>query len=229
MAWHCLGLEQLQVHGWASFTWWHHQTETFSSLLAICAGIHRSPVNSPHKGQWRGALMFSLICVEINGSENNREAGDLRRHLAHSDISVMNREHVRNLKDWHLTTKQNGLYFLDNIFKCIFLNKNVWILIMISLKFVPEGPDNNISTLVQIMAWCRKGDDPLSELMKVRLPMHICVTRTQWVKHPIKQRPISIHLCPIIASFLSWYNIKEKHLLPYLHYVWHLAKSPRSY
>ena len=40
--------------------------ETFSALLALCVGIHRSPVNSPHKGQWRGALMFSLICVWRN-------------------------------------------------------------------------------------------------------------------------------------------------------------------
>ena len=49
-------------------TWWRHQMETFSPLLAICAGIHRSPVNSPHKGQWRRALMFSLICAwMING------------------------------------------------------------------------------------------------------------------------------------------------------------------
>ena len=39
-------------------------------------GIHRSPVNSPHKGQWRGALMFSLICAWINTWVNNREAGD---------------------------------------------------------------------------------------------------------------------------------------------------------
>ena len=48
--------------------------------------IHRSPVNSPHKGQWRGALMFSLICVWINDWVNNREAGDLRRYRAHSVI-----------------------------------------------------------------------------------------------------------------------------------------------
>ena len=62
--------------------WWRHQMETFSALLAICEGIHRSPVNSLHKGQWRGALMFSLICARINGWVNNREAGDLRRHRA---------------------------------------------------------------------------------------------------------------------------------------------------
>ena len=60
-----------------------------SALLALFAGIHRSPVNSPHKGQWRGALMFSLICTWINGWVNNREAGDLRRHRAHIGVIVM--------------------------------------------------------------------------------------------------------------------------------------------
>ena len=52
-------------------------------------GIHRSPVNSPHKGQWRGALMFCFICAWIDGWVNNREAGDLRRHRAHYDVIVM--------------------------------------------------------------------------------------------------------------------------------------------
>ena len=78
--------------------------------------------------------------------------------------------------------RQNGRHFADAIFKCIFLNENVWIPIKISLKFVPEGPINNIPALVQIMAWHQPGDKPLSETMMVRLPMHICVTRPQWVK-----------------------------------------------
>ena len=52
-------------------------------------GIHRSPVNSPHKGQWRGALMFSLICAWINGWVNNPKADDLRRRRAHYDVTVM--------------------------------------------------------------------------------------------------------------------------------------------
>ena len=51
-------------------------------------GIHRSPVNSPHKGQWRGALMFSLICAWIDGSVNTGEACDLRRHRAHYDVTL---------------------------------------------------------------------------------------------------------------------------------------------
>ena len=76
---------------------------------------------------------------------------------------------------------------MDATFKRIFVNENVWILIEISLKFVPKGPINNIPALVQIMAWCRPGDKPLSEPMMVSLPTHICVTRPQWVKtlhHP---------------------------------------------
>ena len=52
-------------------------------------GIHRSMVNSPHKGQWRGVLMFSLICAWINGWVNNRKAGDLRRYRVHCDVIVM--------------------------------------------------------------------------------------------------------------------------------------------
>ena len=61
------------------YPWWRHQMETFSALLALCAGNSPVPVNSPHKGQWRGALMFCLICVWTNGWVNNHEAGDLRR------------------------------------------------------------------------------------------------------------------------------------------------------
>ena len=70
-------------------TWWRHQMEIFSVLLALCAGNSPVPVNSPHKGQWHGALMFSLICVWINGWVNNRKAGDLRCHRGHYDVKVM--------------------------------------------------------------------------------------------------------------------------------------------
>ena len=74
---------------WWAVPWWRHQKETFSALLAFCAGIHRFPVNFPHKGQCRGAFMFSLICAWINRWVNNREAGDLRRYYAHCDVIVM--------------------------------------------------------------------------------------------------------------------------------------------
>ena len=76
-------------------------------------GIHRSPVNSPHKGQWRGASMFSLICAWINGWVNNREAGDLRRYRSHYDVTVMG-----------LAPNQWGFAIWDIYPKCI-LNSNL--------------------------------------------------------------------------------------------------------
>ena len=64
---------------------WKH----FPRNWSFVRGIHRSSVNSPHKGLWRGDLMFSLICPWINGCVNNGEAGDLRRHCAHYDVTAM--------------------------------------------------------------------------------------------------------------------------------------------
>ena len=61
----------------------------FPRYWPFVRGIHRSPVNSPHKGQWRGAFMFSLICIWMNGWINNRDACDLRRYRAHYDVIVM--------------------------------------------------------------------------------------------------------------------------------------------
>ena len=79
---------------YTSLSWWRHQMETFSALLAICAGNSPVPGEFPHKGQWRRALMFTLICVWINGCVNNREAGDLRRYCAHYGVTVMFCLHV---------------------------------------------------------------------------------------------------------------------------------------
>ena len=78
-----------------------------------------------------------------------------------------------------LRPRQNNRRFADDTFKCILLNENVRISFKISLKFVPLGPINNIPALVQLMAWRRPGDKPLSEPMMVSLPTHICVTRPQ--------------------------------------------------
>ena len=64
---------------------WKH----FPRYWPFVRGIHRSPVNSPHKGWWRGALMFSLICAWTSGWINDRDAGDLKRHRAHYDVIVM--------------------------------------------------------------------------------------------------------------------------------------------
>ena len=71
-------------------SWWRHHMEILSALLALCAG------NSPaiHKGQWCGVLMFSLICASTNDWVNNRDAGDLRRHHAHYNVTVMSAQTI---------------------------------------------------------------------------------------------------------------------------------------
>ena len=61
----------------------------FPRYWSFVREIHRSPVNSPHKGKWRGALVYSLICAWMNNSVNNRQAGDLRRHRAHYHVTVL--------------------------------------------------------------------------------------------------------------------------------------------
>ena len=63
---------------------WKH----FPLYWSFVQAIHLSPVNSPHKGQWCRALMFSLICAWINGWVNIREVGDLRHHRTHYDVTL---------------------------------------------------------------------------------------------------------------------------------------------
>ena len=79
-------------------TWWgldnidHDDVikwKLFSYYWPFVWGIHRSPVNSPHKGDWRGALKFPLICAWINDGVNNGEAGDFRRYRAHCGVTVV--------------------------------------------------------------------------------------------------------------------------------------------
>ena len=84
---------------------WKH----FPRYWPFVRGIHQSLVNSPHKGQWRRALMFSLICVWINSSVNNREAGDLRRYRVHHVIIVMSITDGVLSSDADWTNNDNGL------------------------------------------------------------------------------------------------------------------------
>ena len=107
-----------------------------------------------------------------------------KNHLVHLHINV-------SCWHWHgevfefntLRPGQNGCHFTDDVFKRIFLNENVWI----SLKFhwnlfLRFQLTIFHPALVQIMAWRRPGDKPLSEPMMVCLMTHICVIWPQWVK-----------------------------------------------
>ena len=100
--------------------------------------------------------------------------------------------------------RQNGRHFPDDILKWIFLNENVWISTEISLKFVPRRQISNILPLVQIMAWRRPGDKPLSESMMVSLLTHICVTRPQWVNTLMPQQNGRYFAVHIQVHFFQW-------------------------
>ena len=80
----------LTIRHWPRHTWWRNQMETFVTLLAFVNGILGSPMDSHHKGQWRGALIFSLICAWINGWVSNRDDGDLKRHRARYGVTELN-------------------------------------------------------------------------------------------------------------------------------------------
>ena len=84
-----------------------------------------------------------------------------------------------------------------DISKCIFLNENVYILIKILLKFVLKGLINNITALVQIMAWRRPGDKPSSEPMMISLVLQLCVPIPQWVK------PVMVYNLKVILHYAT--------------------------
>ena len=90
--------------------------ETFPRYWSFVRRIHRSPANSPHKGQWHGALMFSLICALNNGWVHNREAGDLRPHRTHYDVNFNGCTDVEC---------QRWQFFETGVMKCLLL---LWLL-----------------------------------------------------------------------------------------------------
>ena len=118
-----------------------------------------------------------------------------------------------------LRPRQNGRHFADDIFKCIFLNENVWIPNKISLKCVPKGPINNIPSLVQIMVWRCPGAKPLSEPMMVSLLTHICVIRPQWVICRTKYFSIQSLLKRYITPFVSMPVSQCGEYMPWVNYI----------
>ena len=123
-----------------------------------------------------------------------------------------------------LRPRPNGRHFADDIFKCIFFNENVLIPIKISLKFVPKDRINNISSLVQLMAWRRPGDKPLSEPLMFSSLTHICVTRLQWVNATVSVQYV------ITYEADHFWRTKYKFILLYLSrsmivHLWKLVQS----
>ena len=126
------------------FMKWKH----FPRYWPFVRGIHRWPVNSPHKGQWHRALMYSLICTWINSWVNNHKAGDLRRHRPHCDVIVM-----------HGTQNKIIAFSWMKIF--IYQCKFHWsLIIMVQLT--------NQSAWVQVRCWCLFSTKPLPKPMMTK-------------------------------------------------------------
>ena len=129
---------------------------------------------------------------------------------------------VRRIQSWRrvinsLRPRPNRRHVVDDIFKCIFENENEWISHRISLKFVPKVRINNIPALVQIMAWRRPGDKPLSKPMMVSLLTYICVTRPQWVN--VIWKTSSCHGAVIAVQMLN---------LPF-YFILHIVIYPENW
>ena len=104
--------------------------------------------------------------------------------MQHIDLLILQSEYHQSWWPSNARSQSNSSHYIYLVlleYSWIFLNEHVWISIEVSLKFVPKGPINNIPALVQIMAWRRPGDKPLSEPMMVSLLTDISVTRPQRV------------------------------------------------
>ena len=153
---------------------------TILALVWICKHYHVYRDCSGYLSLW--VSPWWRIYVWVNWITDWRRPGD--KPLS-EPIMVRLPTHICVTRPQWVNTlrpRQNGRRFADGTFKHIFWNENIRISINISLKFVPKGQINNNPVLVQIMAWRRPGDKPLSEPMVVSLLTHICVTRPQWVK-----------------------------------------------
>ena len=134
---------------------------------------------------WRTSYEF--LCLVIYVHLHTHIHISVSNILFHTHICLCN-NNGHSLTSHAINTlrpRQNYRHFADDIFICTFLNVNIWISINVSLKCVLNGPINNISALVQIMAWRRLGDKPLSEPMMVSLLTHICVTQPRWINHQL--------------------------------------------
>ena len=158
--------------------------------------------------QWKTALHCNAVSHWLGAHTEwslEYKSAKCRIGLSHT-VRVSNRHRMQTQGINTLRQRQNGRHFPDDIFKCIFLNENVWISLKISLKFAFEVWINNITALVQIIASCRPGNKPLSELMMISLLMLICLIQPQWVKTNEIHNP---DLKTLLESSELWTNVPE--------------------
>ena len=188
---------------------WKH----FPRNWPLVRGIHRSPVNSPHKGQWRGALMFSLICVWINGWVNNREAGDFRRYRAHYGVIVM--EWLKLIQGscasgFHvlapnLPTQSIGIVMMSHESHCV---QNHWKLdYLFNILYKLRATKNQGSTLLAFVSPVTSGF-PSQQAINVESGIPISL-------RPFMQQSMSQN----IYSVYPWQEPRWNHLKKFSEYI----------
>ena len=162
---------------------WSVDYHTTVAILetTIPALFHYHQITATHKADQRHVILIRQCILTYMDFTNMVWLG-IRTWRSNNIHSSFGCNELSLLTYNTLRLRQNGRHLPDDMFECIFLIEGIWISIKISLKFVSKGPIKNIPALVQIMAWRRPGDKPLSEQMMVSLLTHICVTRPQWVK-----------------------------------------------
>ena len=149
--------------------WWRHQIETFSALLALYEG--NSPVTGEFPSQMTVTRSFDIFFDRRLNKRLNKHSRRWWFETPSRPLWSHCNEIIHRPRTYEgpalnaLRSRQNGRHSPDGIFKCIFFNENCNILMKISLKFVPQCPINNIPALVNIMAFCRSGEKPLSQQM----------------------------------------------------------------
>ena len=142
---------------------------TLTRMITITFGIQLTNRSSTHNPDLFRIHSVTLLTPLSSGSKP-QNTGQPGYEFAHT------------IADDTLRPRQNGRHFAHDIFMFFFIEWKCLNSRKFSLNFVPKVPIINIKALVQIMAWRRPGDKPLSEAMIVSLLTHICVTRSQWVK-----------------------------------------------
>ena len=194
--WFCISLSVLNISGAQAWMFQENNVKTCDALVhcftkIICCDDIQNVGQAVLYLTLIMLIPLSTTCALLVSKNNRKCQHNLKfpqTNSAHTRLPVPGNSlsqspciHLWGLVFNTLRQKQNGRLFPDDNFKCIFLNENVWISVKISLKFVTKGPINNNPTLVEIMAWRRPGDKPLSKPLMVRLPTHISITWLQWV------------------------------------------------
>ena len=161
------------------FSIWLLNCNDYSDISSVCQTTWRLATVASHVAYSIQDALIWLVEVPLAANSRKGELALNRRQCWPSSLTYICGTRGDELTHWG--RDKMDAFFADDTFKRISFNENIRISIKISLKFVRKGPINNNPALVQIMAWRRSGDKPLSEPMMISLPTHICVTRPQWV------------------------------------------------